>query len=208
MTSATTRSRRSTASRSARWSRRPMGPRSTGAFVAHTPDEVLVNSGEFSAMPAPEGGRAIVAKLAEQELARQTIRYRLRDWLLVAAALLGLPDPGRPLRRVRDRPGAGRRAARAAARDRRVPAEGPFSACRRRGLGADHVSGLRRRGDAVRRTRWTRSSTRPGTSSATRTRRTTASRSRVRSPTTGCPSTSTSAASSTRSCTCSTRGSS
>ena len=61
---------------------------------------------------------------------------------------------------------------------------------------------------AARRTRWTPSSTRPGTSSATRIRGTIRSRSRARSPTTGCRSTSTSAASSTRSCTCSMRASS
>ena len=54
----------------------------------------------------------------------------------LAPALLGLPDPGRPLRALRDRPGARGRAAGAAARDRRLPAEGPLAARGRRGLGA------------------------------------------------------------------------
>jgi leucyl-tRNA synthetase len=63
------------------------------AYVDHSGDEVLVNSGRFDGMPAPEGGRAITAWLEEQSLGRATVAYRLRDWLLSRQRYWGCPIP-------------------------------------------------------------------------------------------------------------------
>jgi leucyl-tRNA synthetase len=66
---------------------------SEGAFVAHSENEVLVNSGQFSGLPAPEGKRAIVAWLEEQGAGGPKIGYRLRDWLLSRQRYWGAPIP-------------------------------------------------------------------------------------------------------------------
>ena len=120
-------------------------PSEEGAFAAHTDDEQLVNSDRFSGLSAPEGARAIVEWLEgarERKAGRELPPARLG---LLAPALLGLPDPGRLLRRVRDRAGARGRAAGAPARDRRLPAAGEAAAGAGRGLGARPLPALRRR---------------------------------------------------------------
>jgi leucyl-tRNA synthetase len=63
------------------------------AFVEHTPDEVLINSGRFSGMPADEGSRAIVEWLAERDLAEASINYRLHDWCISRQRYWGPPIP-------------------------------------------------------------------------------------------------------------------
>ncbi|MEE9576434.1 MAG: leucine--tRNA ligase [Gemmatimonadota bacterium] len=69
-----------------------LGPGSS-AFVEHTADEVLINSGRFSGMPADDGGRAIVEWLAERHLAEPAINYRLHDWCISRQRYWGPPIP-------------------------------------------------------------------------------------------------------------------
>jgi leucyl-tRNA synthetase len=64
-----------------------------GAFVAHTESERLVNSGEFSGMPAPEGGRAIVERLAKEGKGKPAVSYRIRDWGFSRQRYWGCPIP-------------------------------------------------------------------------------------------------------------------
>jgi leucyl-tRNA synthetase len=63
------------------------------AFVGHTDDEVLINSDPFDGMPANDGGRAIVAELERQGLAKAAVTYRLRDWLISRQRPWGTPIP-------------------------------------------------------------------------------------------------------------------
>ena len=160
--------------------------------------------------------RAAVAggRRRDHDLARRAGQRAAGDQLpparleLLAPALLGLPDPGRLLRRLRHRPRSRGRAARAAARGGGLPAEGPAAARLQRGVHERLRARLRQARAArgghdghVRRLVVVLPALHR--SAQRRTRRSTG-----RWPTRGCRSTSTSAASTTRRATCSTRASS
>ena len=142
--------------------------------LPYTGDGPLVNSDpRFDGHAQPRGARG------DRRLARHGGQGPPLDQLpaarlaALAPALLGLPDPDRLLRAVRDAARAGGPAAGRAARRRGLRAAGQVAAGRRRGLGQHDVPARAAAPPAARRTRWTRSSTRPGTSCATATPATT-----------------------------------
>jgi leucyl-tRNA synthetase len=63
------------------------------AYVAHSEDETLVNSGPYTGLSSPEGKKAIVAALRERGLGHPAVNYRLRDWLLSRQRYWGCPIP-------------------------------------------------------------------------------------------------------------------
>ena len=65
----------------------------SSAYVEHTGGEILVNSAEFDGLPAPEGGRQIVERLAAEGRGRFAINYRLRDWGFSRQRYWGCPIP-------------------------------------------------------------------------------------------------------------------
>ncbi|HEY2887605.1 MAG TPA: leucine--tRNA ligase, partial [Candidatus Limnocylindrales bacterium] len=65
----------------------------TSAFVEHSDDEVLVNSGPFSGRPAATALGEIVAWLEEHGTGKPTVTYRLRDWGFSRQRFWGTPIP-------------------------------------------------------------------------------------------------------------------
>jgi leucyl-tRNA synthetase len=62
-------------------------------FTAHTPNEKLINSGQFTGLDALEGQQAIVAWLEHEGKGRPAVSYKLRDWLLSRQRYWGCPIP-------------------------------------------------------------------------------------------------------------------
>jgi leucyl-tRNA synthetase len=71
------------------------GEASTGeeAFVAHSENERLVNSDQFTGMSAVEGKEAIVAWLDREGRGHPSVNYKLRDWLVSRQRYWGCPIP-------------------------------------------------------------------------------------------------------------------
>jgi leucyl-tRNA synthetase len=65
----------------------------SAAFVEHTADEVLINSGEFSGMLASDAIGAITRQLADTGLGGPAITYRLHDWVAGRQRYWGAPIP-------------------------------------------------------------------------------------------------------------------
>jgi leucyl-tRNA synthetase len=72
---------------------RGVEPDPSAAFVAHTHDEVLINSGAFTGMSAAEGVRAITAQVAELGMGGPAVSYKIRDWLVSRQRYWGAPIP-------------------------------------------------------------------------------------------------------------------
>ena len=150
------------------------------AYVSHAADETLVNSGEFSGLPGRRG-RATDRGEAGRDRPRRAQGHlpgaRLADQ---PPALLGDTHPDRLLRAVRHRPGLRGPAAGPPARDRRLPGPRRQPAGQGRGVPAAPPARRAAARPGARRTRWTRSSTRPGTGSAICRRRSRTDRSTAR----------------------------
>jgi leucyl-tRNA synthetase len=63
------------------------------AFVAHSANERLVNSGDFTGLSSVEGKEAIIDWLDNEGKGHASVSYKLRDWLLSRQRYWGCPIP-------------------------------------------------------------------------------------------------------------------
>nr|MDP9277148.1 leucine--tRNA ligase [Actinomycetota bacterium] len=63
------------------------------AYVEHSEDEVLIDSGSFTGVRADEAIEKITSWLEEKGLGKSAVNYRLRDWLISRQRYWGCPIP-------------------------------------------------------------------------------------------------------------------
>jgi len=63
------------------------------AALPYTGDGFMVNSGSYNGLPVAEGKKKIVADLATHGKGRETVNFRLRDWLFSRQRYWGEPFP-------------------------------------------------------------------------------------------------------------------
>jgi leucyl-tRNA synthetase len=63
------------------------------AYMGHSENEKLIDSAQFSGLPAPEAMLAIIEWLESRGKGRAAVSYRLRDWLLSRQRYWGCPIP-------------------------------------------------------------------------------------------------------------------
>ena len=144
-----------------------------GEELPYTGDGPMTNSGRFDGVHNREAYDQIVDWLEAEGKGRPRCQLPAARLAALAPALLGLPDPGRLLRHLRDRGRARRPAARSSCRTSRTTRRRaarrwppPRTGCAPPARAAAPTRG-------ARPTRWTPSSTPPGTSCATATPATT-----------------------------------